>query len=303
MVDGLRGVVVMAYGTPATPDDVASYYAHVRRGRRPSPEQLAELEARYAAIGGTSPLAARTRAQASALAAALGDEWVTVLGNKHSAPFVEDGVREIAYSGARLVVGLVLAPHTAALSTGEYHARAREVAVPSGMVYRQVGAYGEHPALVDLLASRVRSALTGFAAGANVVTVFTAHSLPERALGYDRPSYPDQLTATAAAVANAAGLEQWQVGWQSAGRTDDPWIGPDVREVIAGLRATGADGVLVCPAGFVSDHLEVLYDLDVEARQAAEQAGLAFARTASLNDDPAFIALLADLVREAAGGQ
>ncbi|MGH9154433.1 MAG: ferrochelatase [Acidimicrobiales bacterium] len=300
MADALRGVVVMSYGTPATPDAIAAYYTHVRRGRRPTPELLADLERRYEAIGGLSPLATRTRAQAAALAAELGDGWVTVLGNKHAEPFLEDGVREIARTGARLVVGLVLAPHTAALSTGEYHARAREVAVPSGMAYRLVGSWGDHPALVDLLATRVRAALARYPAGARVMTLFTAHSLPERALGYDRPSYPDQLAATAAAVAGRAGLDRWQVAWQSAGRTDDPWIGPDIGEVIAGLPAQGFDGVLVCPAGFVSDHLEVLYDVDIEARQQAGNAGLVLERTDSLNDDPGFVALLADLVRQAA---
>jgi len=303
VLEGLRGVVLMAYGTPATPADIAAFYTHIRRQRRPSPEQLAELEARYEAIGGTSPLAARTRAQASALAEALGDEWVTVLGNKHAEPFIEAAVREVAASGARTVVGLVLAPHTAALSTSEYHARAREVAVPAGMVYRQVGAYGDHPALVELLARRVKDAHDRFAAGTRVRTVFTAHSLPERALGYDRPSYPDQLTATAAAVAAQAGVDDWQIAWQSAGRTDDPWVGPDIRDVITGLPAQGVEGVLVCPAGFVSDHLEVLYDIDIEARRVAEEAGVVLERTESLNDDPAFVALLADLVRQAAASR
>lgn len=300
VLEGLRGLVVMAYGSPESRDDIAAYYTHVRRHRPPSPEQLAELEARYDAIGGLSPLAENTRAQAAALAAAMGDEWVTVIGNKHAPPFIEDGVREVAATGARTVVGLVLAPHLAALSTGEYHTRAREVAVPAGMVFRNVGPYGDHPVLVRLLADRVRAALARFPAGATVTTVFTAHSLPVRALEYDRPPYPDQLQATAAAVAAAAGLDRWQVAWQSAGRTEAEWLGPDVRDVIVDLGSQGVDGVVVCPAGFVSDHLEVLYDLDIEARRVAEGAGVAFERTESLGTDPDFIAMLADLVRQAA---
>ena len=289
----------MDYGTPASLDDLPAYYTHVRRGRPPAPEQLDDLRRRYEAIGGTSPLAERTRAQAAALAAELGDDWVTVLGHKHAAPSVEDGVREVADTGARLVVGLVLAPHTAALSTGEYHARAREVAVPAGMVYRAVDAWGDHPVLVELLAERVGDALARLPAGRPAAVVFTAHSLPERAVGYDRPSYPDQLAAVAAKVGLAAGT--WEVAWQSAGRTAEPWIGPDVRDVIAGLPARGVEAAVVCPAGFVSDHLEVLYDLDVEARQVADGAGVALERTASLNDDPRLAALLAGLVRQAAG--
>ncbi|MEO6120710.1 MAG: ferrochelatase, partial [Acidimicrobiales bacterium] len=189
MVDGLRGLVVMDYGTPAGADAVGAYYTHIRRGRRPTPELLADLQRRYDAIGGTSPLAGRSRSQAAALAAALGEEWVTVLGHKHAPPFIEAAVREIAGAGVRQVVGLVLAPHAAALSTGEYHARAREVAVPAGMAYRMIGAWGDHPVLIDLLAGRVLAALARFPVGAKVMTLVTAHSLPERALGYDRPSY------------------------------------------------------------------------------------------------------------------
>lgn len=289
----------MAYGTPATPDDIEPYYTHIRRGRPPTPELLADLRRRYEAIGGVSPLAARTRAQADGVATALGDGFVVALGHKHAAPFVEDGLAELAGAGASRVVGLVLAPHYSALSVGEYHERAAAAAAARGLAYRAIGSWHRHPVLVELLAERVAAARDRLPAGAVVATLVTAHSLPERARARDDPSYPDQLQETASAVAAAAGLDRWRVAWQSAGRTADPWIGPDILEVLRLLPAEGVTGVVVCPAGFVSDHLEVLYDVDIEARQVAAGLGLALERTASFNDDPRFVALLASLVGHA----
>jgi protoporphyrin/coproporphyrin ferrochelatase len=281
MTDRPRGLVVMAYGTPASPNDIEAYYTHIRRGRAPSAEQLADLTGRYAAIGGVSPLAERTRAQARAIAAALGagepGPWVVALGNKHAPPFVEDAVAELAGTRAG-IVGLVLAPHYSRGSVGEYHERAAAAAGERGIAYVGIDAWHDDPAWLDAQGERVRAALGALPAKTTVV--FTAHSLPERVLADDDP-YPDQLR-------------------QSAGRTPEPWRGPDVRGVIRDLAATGTiEGVLVCPQGFVSDHLEVLYDLDVDARRVATEAGLAFGRTASINDDPAVMAALAERVRRA----
>ena len=283
------GVVVMAYGTPASPDDVEAYYTHIRRGRPPSPEQLADLRRRYEAIGGISPLAARTEAQRAQLQHALGDDYVVALGHKHAAPFIEDAVASLG--GVDAIVGLVLAPHYSRASVGEYHARLRAAArVPVSTI----DDWHDEPALLDFLADEVKQALGGLPERTKVF--FTAHSLPVRAVT-DGDPYADQLRATAAAVAARIGLPAWSgwaLAWQSAGRTDDEWLGPDIRAVIADLGATGrADGVLVCPQGFTSDHLEILYDLDVDAAAAAEQAGLAFARTRSVNDDPGVFAALA----------
>ncbi|HEX2064161.1 MAG TPA: ferrochelatase [Acidimicrobiales bacterium] len=293
------GVLVMAYGTPSGPDDVEAYYTHVRRGRPPPPGLLEELRRRYAAIGGVSPLAERTREQVQGIEAALGAGYVVRLGQKHAAPFIEDGMAELLAAGVGRVVGLVLAPHYSALSVGQYHERA---AASAGSVrYTGIERWHLHPVLVDLLAQRVAGSLRRFPSGATVETLVTAHSLPERALSLDDPPYPQQLRETAEAVAAKAGVERWRLAWQSAGRTPEPWIGPDLLEVIRDLPAQGVDAVVVCPAGFVSDHLEVLYDLDVEARQAAHEVGLALERTPSLNDDPRFLAMLAGLVRDAAG--
>jgi ferrochelatase len=304
VTDRRRGLVVMAYGTPASPDDVAAYYTHIRRGRAPSAEELADLTRRYAAIGGLSPLAERTRDQVGAIAAALGaDEpgrWTVTLGNKHVPPFVEDAVTDLAVAAVD-VVGLVLAPHFSRGSVGEYHERASAAARECGLAYVGIDAWYDEPAWLDAQADRVRFALGALPGKTKVL--FTAHSLPERVLAGGDP-YPDQLRQSAAAVAGRAGLDaspRWALAWQSAGRTPEPWRGPDVRDAIRDLAASGgAEGVLVCPQGFVSDHLEVLYDLDIDARRVATESGLVFARTASINDDPAVMAALAGRVRRAA---
>ena len=285
----------MAYGTPATPADVEAYYTHVRRGRPPSPEQLADLRRRYDAIGGTSPLLARTREQAAGLQAALGEEFLVELGMKHAAPFIEDGVAALVAAGVTRIVGVVLAPHYSALSVGEYAKRAEATAAEAGVRLTMVKSWHLAPGYLDLLAGFVEGEVKRLAVDP-VEVVFTAHSLPTRILDMGDP-YPDQLAETAAAVAAQAGVERWSVGWQSAGRTPEPWIGPDILAVLPTLRDAGAAGVVVCAAGFVSDHLEVLYDLDVEARAAAEALGLAFSRTPSPNADPGFCATVAGVVR------
>jgi ferrochelatase len=297
------GVLLMAYGTPATPDDVEAYYTHVRRGRPPTPELLADLQRRYEAIGGTSPLLEVTRAQAAGLGTALGDGWVVELGMKHAPPFIEEGMAALADRGVRRVVGLVLAPHYSALSVGEYAARASATETVAGgrTELAMVESWHLAPRYVDLLAKRVTEALPSLVVTDpdRVEVVFTAHSLPARVLEAGDP-YPDQLRETAEAVAERAGLVRWSLAWQSAGRTPEPWIGPDLLTHIAERAEAGVEGVVVCPAGFVSDHLEILYDLDVEAAGVAARLGLAFARTRSANDDPQFCAMLAEVVRAAA---
>ena len=296
------GVVVMAYGTPRSPADIEAYYTHIRRGRPPEPAQLADLTARYEAIGGVSPLAERTEAQRAAIQAALDDRapgtYRVVLGQKHAAPFIEDAVADLVAGGAERVVGLVLAPHYSGFSVGQYHERAR--AASGEVPFVGIESWHLEPAYVSFLGDAVQRARAGLPERHKVL--FTAHSLPERVLVGD--PYPDQLRDGAAAVAATVGLDpwaDWSIGWQSAGRTPEPWRGPDILEVIRALAATGrSDGVLVCPHGFVADHLEVLYDLDVEAAGVAADVGLAFARTDVVNDDPAVMVALADLVHRAA---
>jgi len=297
------GVLVMAYGTPAGSDEIEAYYTHIRRGRPPTPEQLADLTRRYDALGGTSPMAARTRTQVAAIDAALqasGDGFVTALGQKHAAPFVEDGVAQLVEAGAEQIIGVVLAPHFSAGSIGQYHERAASAADDHGVDFVGIDCWHLLDDLIRFQASAVRSALADLPERTKVV--FTAHSLPERLL-VDDP-YADQLRQSAEATAEAAGLAPWAgwgLGWQSAGRTPEPWRGPDVLTVISDLAETGrADGILVVAQGFTSDHLEVLYDLDVEAAAVAADVGLAFARTPVVNDDPAVMGALAKLVARTA---
>ncbi|MDQ5875053.1 MAG: ferrochelatase [Actinomycetota bacterium] len=291
------GVLVMAYGTPKGPEEVEAYYTDIRGGRPPSAELLDELKSRYAAIGGRSPLLEITTAQARGIEERVGVR--AYLGQKHAAPFISDAVAKMAADGVGEAVGLVLAPHFSTMSVADYEGRARAAA-------RRVGWEGSltvipswhlEPGYISWLGAQVVEALDSLprpSRGAATV-VFSAHSLPERVLEQGDP-YPEQLAATAAAVAAQVGLERWTVGWQSAGRTGQRWLGPDILEVMSKLSADGAEGVVVCPCGFVADHLEVLYDLDIEANAAAGELGLAFARTRAPNSDPEFLDVVAAVV-------
>lgn len=294
-------VLLMAYGTPRTPAEIEPYYTDIRRGRAPTPEQLADLVARYDAIGGISPLAARTEAQRDALQKALNeiapDTYEVVLGLKHAAPMIEAAVNELAVRGFQHIIGLVLAPHYSSFSIGQYMGRARAAAEPHGMTVTAIDSWATEPAFIEFLAADLRSRLS--AMPANTKVLFTAHSLPQRIIDAGDP-YPDELRSTAEAVASAAGLDSWSswsIAWQSAGRTPEPWIGPDILAVIDDLAASeNASGVVVCACGFVADHLEVLFDLDIEAKQHAEAKGLAFDRTSCVNDDATIMHALAQRV-------
>ncbi len=295
---------MLAYGTPASAADIPAYYTHIRRGRPPTPELLQELTERYEAIGGISPLLGIARDQANGLLRQLEQRFPeqrfqVELGMKHAAPFIEEGVSLLSAFEPDLTVALVLAPHYSAMSVEQYLTRVRAAAESQGLTdVALVREWHLEPGYLELLAARVRAALERLRSdGARRTRVlFTAHSLPSAILERGDP-YPEQLAETATAVAQLAAIDDWSVAWQSAGRTADPWIGPDVCDVIRELGATTAcDSVLVCPAGFVSDHLEILYDLDIQARAVAAEAGLRFARTALPNADPAFVAVLTGIV-------
>jgi ferrochelatase len=310
------GLLVMAYGTASGPDDVERYYTDIRGGRPPSPEHLRELQERYAAIGNVFPLLETTRAQAEGTVERLNAEGVEVrayLGMKHSEPFIPAAVERIAADGVERAVGIVMAPHWSGMSVETYVERVlaadRELGEPIRWSF--VRSYHDHPAFVDLLVGRVREALAGLPEGVRdgATVIFSAHSLPTRVAddGTLRcktcdcdPScrYRDGLRRTAELVSAQVGGVDHVIAWQSAGRTADPWWGPPIETVIAELASAGRSAAVVCSAGFVADHLEVLYDLDIEARQIAEQAGTAFARTRMPNADPAFCDVLARVVRE-----
>ena len=302
------GVVVMAYGTPATPEDILEYYTDIRRGRPPSDEQLANLVMRYQTLGGVSTLAARTEAQRARLAEYLDriepGRYVVVTGQRHAAPFIEEAVASLArptHESAPVdhFVGLVLAPHYSKFSIGHYSERLETAAASHGLTAITIPHWYDLPEHTAFLAATVTEAITALGTEPSATKVmFTAHSLPERLL-VDDP-YPDQLLAGASAAANMAGLAPWtgwSIAWQSAGATNDVWRGPDILQVIRDLAETGStEGLVVCPHGFTSDHLEVAYDLEVEARKLAEKAGLAFGVTRVLNDDPTVFAALAQWV-------
>jgi protoporphyrin/coproporphyrin ferrochelatase len=280
-------VVLMAYGSPSEPEDVRPYLEDVRGGRPVSDEAVEELAERYRRIGGRSPLDDVTEAQRAALERELGVP--VFVGMKHWRPRIADAVEAALAAGATRIVGLVLAPHYSRMSIGGYRERLEE-ALGGRAELVLVESWHDEPAFVEVLAERVR--------GTGAWVVFTAHSLPERILA-DRDPYRDQLLETARLVAEKAGLQRWSFAFQSASSTGDPWLGPDVLDELGRLRAEGVERVLVEPIGFVSDHLEILWDLDVEGRERAEELGLEWARTESLNDDPAFVHALADLVRKA----
>jgi ferrochelatase len=290
------GVLVMAYGTPRDRDEIEAYYTDIRRGRAPDAEQLADLTRRYDAIGGTFPLRAITDAQVVAITTALETiapgAFVTATGMKHSAPRIEDGVQALLDQEVQRIVGLVLAPHFSALSVGDYASRAAAASAGSDVPVTTVESWHLLPAYVSFLADAVVAALGTVPAGSRVV--FTAHSLPQRILATGDP-YPEQLRETAAAVAAQAGLAEWSVGWQSAGRTPEPWLGPDVLDLVRESAAGGAVGLVVCACGFVADHLEVAYDLDIEAAGLAAELGLPFTRCRSVGADPEVMAALAAL--------
>jgi ferrochelatase len=289
----------MAYGTPRDLDDVEAYYTDIRHGRPPSPEALEELTERYRAIGGKSPLFEITKAQARGIGQQL-DGVPVYIGFKHAAPFIPEAVKQMADDGVERAVGLVLAPHYSSMSVGDYARRAAGAADEIGWPGKLEMVESWHLAsgYIDLLVDRVHAAQKALSREAREwsTVVFTAHSLPESILKTGDP-YPEQLAETASAVANRGRIDRWRIGWQSAGRTQDPWLGPDILEVVEDLASHGERGVVVCPCGFVADHLEVLYDIDIEAKALADRLGIELVRTASPNDDALFVSVLADVVR------
>jgi ferrochelatase len=289
-------ILMMAYGTAAGPDDIERYYTDIRGGRTPSPEQVEDLRRRYAAIGNEFPLDRITRAQAAALGRELG--MPAYVGYKHSPPFVTDEVRQMAADGVRRAVGIVMAPHFARMSIGGYVDRVRRGQTEDLRV-DVIESWHAHPAFLDVLTERVRAARGRLTEEerSNDLTIFSAHSLPARIVDQGDP-YPDQLRQTAEAVASRLGLERFTIGWQSAGRAPEPWLGPPLDEVIAKAAVDGHTAVVSCPCGFTADHLEILYDIDVEGQAAADSAGIRLVRTESMNDDPAFIRAVATVIRD-----
>jgi ferrochelatase len=280
-------VVLMAYGSPSRTEDIRPYLEDIREGRPVSEAAVEELTERYRRIGGRSPLDNVTEGQRAALERELGSP--VFVGMKHWRPRIAEAVERAIEAGADTIVGVVLAPHYSRLSIDGYRERL-EAAVRSRFALRFVESWHTHGPYLDMLADRVR----GFPGH----VVFTAHSLPARILEEGDP-YRDQLFETSRLVAERARLGSWSFAFQSASATGEPWLGPDILEELDALAGRGVRRVLVCPIGFVSDHLEIIWDIDIEARELAARLGLELDRIDSLNDHPAFIRGLAELVRQA----
>lgn len=297
------GVLVMSYGTPESLDQVEAYYTHIRRGRPPAPEQLKDLTNRYEAIGGFFPLRENTNNQVRALEDKLNLQhpdlqFVCYQGLKHAHPFIEDSVKQMAEDGINEAVGVVLAPHYSTMSVGSYNKRAEETAEELGIKINFVKSYHLHPALIDALVTRVEKSLSLFegVAKEKIRVIFSAHSLPEKILELNDP-YPEQLLQTSRAITEQTGVSNWQFAWQSAGKTGIPWLGPDIQDVLKTInQEEQVRNALICPIGFVSDHLEILYDIDIECQSIAKEFGMHLERTESLNVDPKYIEALADVV-------
>jgi len=284
------GVLLMAHGTPSSVDDMPEYLQLVRGGRPPSDALIAEMREHQMAIGGHSPLTDITRAQAAALASRLGDIPVAA-GMRNWTPFIRDALAELASAGVTRVIGIPMAPQFSTLSVRKYH-DAAAAAMPPGVTFEAVDTFHAHPQLLDAFAERVRSAQPR----ADELVIFTAHALPVRAIESGDP-YANEVASTARGVAERARVTRYRVAYQSAGRTPDPWTGPDLASVIDEESGRGIRKFLVVPVGFVCDHTEILYDIDIEGAQVAREFATSLRRTESLNTSPSFIAVLEDLVR------
>lgn len=303
-----RGVLLMAYGTPDEPGQVEPYFRHIRGGRAVSPEAVLRLKERYEIVGGRTPLLDITYELRGAVERGLnaqshGARFRVYVGMKHWHPFIADVVARIAADGVSELIAVALAPHYSRMSIGGYRkaldAAIEKVVPPIAVAF--VDSWHLHPGFIHFMAQRVTESLALWPGSTReqVVTVFSAHSLPERIREWDDP-YEEQLLASCHAVARLAGIDHWRFAWQSAGDTGEQWLGPDIVEVLDILHRDGARHVLSVPIGFVSDHLEILYDIDHEAKNKADALGMTLRRTPMPNADPVFARVLASVVTEAA---
>jgi protoporphyrin/coproporphyrin ferrochelatase len=288
----MTGVLLMAHGTPSSMDDMPEYLRLVRGGRPPSPELIAEMRHNYEAIGGQSPLTELTLAQGQALSRLLGSRIPVAVGMRNWKPFLQEAIDELASKRVTRIIGIPLAPQFSTLSVTKYF-DAVSAGLPPGISLEAIHSFFDHPLLLDAFAERLRAA----APRADEEIVFTAHSLPTRVIeAGDR--YATEVAGTARGVAERCGIARYRLAYQSAGRTPEPWIGPDLGNLIREASADGVRHFLVVPIGFVCDHTEILFDIDVQAQGVARGLGGSLRRTESLNSSPTFIAALESLVRE-----
>ncbi|MBB6449523.1 ferrochelatase [Geomicrobium halophilum] len=295
------GLLVMAYGTPRSLDEVEPYYTHIRHGRKPSQEALDDLIGRYKAIGGISPLARITEEQKQALEDQLNERAVDIefkayLGLKHIDPFIEDAVEQMKADGIEEAVSIVLAPHYSTFSVKSYNGRAIEKSEEiDGPTIYAVDSWYREPKFLQFWSDQLKEIFSHHSQEDSVV-IFSAHSLPEKIL-VDNDPYVEQLEETAKLIAEAADVENYETGWQSEGNTADKWLGPDVQDLTRALyEKHGYETFIYCPVGFVSDHLEVLYDNDIECKDVTDDLGVNYERPEMPNTQPLFIQGLADAI-------
>ncbi len=299
------GLLVMAYGTPYKEEDIERYYTHIRHGRKPSEESLEDLKSRYVAIGGLSPLAKTTEEQTAALEKAMNEaqdevEYVAYIGLKHIEPFIEDAVKKMHNDGITEAVSIVLAPHYSTFSIKSYNGRAKEEADKYGIKIASVESWYTQPKFVQYWVDKVKETFAQMPEEerANAALIVSAHSLPEKIISMGDP-YADQLAETAKLIAEGAGVENYAVGWQSAGQTPEPWLGPDVQDLTRDLHEEkGYKAFVYTPVGFVAEHLEVLYDNDYECKVVTDEVGAAYYRPAMPNTDPLFVQAMVDAIAE-----
>jgi protoporphyrin/coproporphyrin ferrochelatase len=289
------GVLLMAHGTPSSLDEMPEYLALVRGGRAPSDELVHEMRDNYAAIGGRSPLTDITNAQADALRERLGADVPVAVGMRNWRPFIKEAVAELAANGVTRIIGIPMTPQFSSVSVQKY-IDAAMAALPAGVTFEPVRSFHSHPRLIIAFAARLVAAQPK----PDELVVFTAHSLPERVIAAGDP-YAKQVAETAALVAAMSGVNAYDVAYQSAGRTPEPWIGPALDRLIDDRSAT-VRRFLVVPIGFVCDHTEILFDIDIQAARTAREFATSLRRTESLNTSPLFIDLLEDLVRNSGPG-
>lgn len=298
------GLLVMAYGTPYKEEDIERYYTHIRRGRKPSDEQLKDLQDRYKAIGGISPLAKITEDQAKGLEAHLNKvqddiEFKLYIGLKHIEPFVEDAVQEMHNDGIEEAVSIVLAPHFSTFSIKSYNGRAKQEADKiGGPVIHSVESWYDEPKFISYWAKRIKAIFDEMSEQERekAVLIVSAHSLPEKIIANGDP-YPDQLKETADLIVEESGVKNVAIGWQSEGNTPDPWIGPDVQDLTRDLHEKhGFTSFVYAPVGFVADHLEVLFDNDYECKVVTDEIGANYYRPEMPNAQDEFIDILSTVV-------
>lgn len=298
------GLLVMAYGTPRSLDEVEPYYTHIRRGRKPSPEALADLIERYEAIGGISPLAKITEEQAKTIEAKLNSNFTDIefkayLGLKHIDPFIEDAIKQMKEDGIEEAISLVLAPHYSTFSVKSYNGRAIEESEKiGGPTIYTIDSWYDHPKFIQYWVDEVKETFTQISKSDEAVVIFSAHSLPEKIIQMGDP-YPKQLQETADLIAEGSGIKNYTIGWQSAGNTPEPWIGPDVQDLTRDLyKDKGYTSFVYCPVGFVADHLEVLFDNDIECKIVTDELGVDYYRPKMPNARENFIDCLASVITE-----